>query len=91
MVDGIQRIYDGGWDPSGESDNNNKSEQVKQCMDLRHCLHWLHLEPTHLPPILRQALGPFLLGLCQHPRLLHHLYEYNARVQYMSTMHEYST
>jgi hypothetical protein len=24
------------------------SEQVKQCMDLEHWLHWLHLEPTHL-------------------------------------------
>jgi hypothetical protein len=23
------------------------SEQVKECMDLEHCLHWLHLEPTH--------------------------------------------
>jgi hypothetical protein len=44
---GIQRIYDGGWDPSGESDNS-KSEQVKQCMDLEHCLHCLHLEATHL-------------------------------------------
>jgi hypothetical protein len=49
MVDGIQRIYHGGWDPSGESDNSNKSEQVEQCMDLKHCLHWLHaVAPTHL-------------------------------------------
>jgi hypothetical protein len=23
------------------------SEQVKECMDLEHCPHWLHLEPTH--------------------------------------------
>jgi hypothetical protein len=43
-----------GWDPSRESDNSksepseSKSEQVRQCMDLEHCLHWLHLEPTHL-------------------------------------------
>jgi hypothetical protein len=37
----------GGWDPSAVSDDS-KSEQVKQCMDLVHCLHWLHLEPTHL-------------------------------------------
>jgi hypothetical protein len=37
----------GGWDPSAESDNS-KSEQVKHCMDLEHCMHWLHLEPTHL-------------------------------------------
>jgi hypothetical protein len=36
-----------GWDPSAQSDNN-KSEQVKQCMDLRQCLNLLHLEPTHL-------------------------------------------
>jgi hypothetical protein len=35
------------WDPSGES-SNSKSEQVKQCMDLEHCLHCLHLELTHL-------------------------------------------
>jgi hypothetical protein len=35
-----------GWDPSAESDNS-KSEQVKNCMDLEHCLHLLHLEPTH--------------------------------------------
>jgi hypothetical protein len=44
MVDGIQRIYDGGWDRSAES-VGSKSEQVKQCTDLEHCLH---LEPTHL-------------------------------------------
>jgi hypothetical protein len=24
------------------------SEQVRQCMDLEHFIHWLHLEPTHL-------------------------------------------
>jgi hypothetical protein len=41
LVDGIQWLYDGGWDPSGESDGS-KSEQVKQCMDLEQCLHWLH-------------------------------------------------
>jgi hypothetical protein len=46
--DGIQRIYDGGWDPSAQS-GGSKSEQVKKCMDLEHCPHWLHLEPTHLP------------------------------------------
>jgi hypothetical protein len=23
------------------------SEPVKECMDLEHCLRWLHLEPTH--------------------------------------------
>jgi hypothetical protein len=46
MVDGIQRIYDGGWDPSAQIDNS-KPEQVKHCMDLdHHCLHWLRLEPT---------------------------------------------
>jgi hypothetical protein len=38
LVDGIQRIYDGRWDPSKESEEN-KSEQVRQCMDLQHCLH----------------------------------------------------
>jgi hypothetical protein len=29
---------------------NSKPEQVKRCtrIDLEHCLHWLHLEPTHL-------------------------------------------
>jgi hypothetical protein len=50
IVDAIQRIYDSGWDPRAES-NGSKSEQVRQCMDLQHCLHWLHLEPlsiTHL-------------------------------------------
>jgi hypothetical protein len=36
LVDEIQRIYDGGWDPSGDS-GNSKSEQVKHCMDLGHC------------------------------------------------------
>jgi hypothetical protein len=36
----------GGWDPSGESEES-KPEQVRQCMDLEHCLHSLHLEPTH--------------------------------------------
>jgi hypothetical protein len=24
------------------------SEQVKECMDLVHCVYWLHLEPTHM-------------------------------------------
>jgi hypothetical protein len=37
----------GGWDPSAQSEGS-KSEQVRQRMDLEHCLHWLHLEPTHL-------------------------------------------
>jgi hypothetical protein len=58
----------GGWDPSAQSEEN-KSEQVRQCMDLSeqvrqcmdlqhclHCLHWLHLEPTHL-----STLTPLLL------------------------------
>jgi hypothetical protein len=36
----------GGWVPSRESDSS-KSEQVRQCMDLKHFLQWLHLEPTH--------------------------------------------
>jgi hypothetical protein len=44
MVDGIQRIYDGGWDPSEESDHS-ESEQARQCIDL----HRLKLDPlTHL-------------------------------------------
>jgi hypothetical protein len=43
----------GGWGPSGGSDIS-KSEQVKQCMNLDHCLHWLHLEPTH--PILHLSI-----------------------------------
>jgi hypothetical protein len=47
LVNGIQRIYHGGWDPRAES-VNSKSEQVKQGVDLDHCLHWLHLEPTYL-------------------------------------------
>jgi hypothetical protein len=38
LVDGIQRIYDGGWDPSEESEES-KSEQVMHCMDPQHCLH----------------------------------------------------
>jgi hypothetical protein len=36
----------GGWDPIAQSEGS-KSEQVKQCMNLQHCLHQLHLEPTH--------------------------------------------
>jgi hypothetical protein len=27
---------------------SQSTEQAGQCMDLEHCLHWLHLEPTHL-------------------------------------------
>jgi hypothetical protein len=46
-VDGIQRIYDSGWDPSAQSDDS-RSEQVKRCMDLKHCVSFLHLEPAHL-------------------------------------------
>jgi hypothetical protein len=38
----IQRIYDGGWGPSAESDDS-KTKQVKCCLGLQHCLHWLHL------------------------------------------------
>jgi hypothetical protein len=37
----------GGWEPSEES-VSSKSGRASQCMDLQHCLHWLHLEPTHL-------------------------------------------
>jgi hypothetical protein len=37
----------GGWDPSAQSEES-KSEQARQCMDVEHCLHWLHLEPTPL-------------------------------------------
>jgi hypothetical protein len=37
MVGGIQRIYDGGWDPRAES-GRSKSEQVKHCVDREHCL-----------------------------------------------------
>jgi hypothetical protein len=33
LVGGIQRIYDGGWDPSGESDNS-KSEQARASQPL---------------------------------------------------------
>jgi hypothetical protein len=47
--DGDDYLYEGPcgrWDPSEENEEN-KSEQVRQCMDLEHCLHWLHLEPTH--------------------------------------------
>jgi hypothetical protein len=44
-----------GWDPSGESEER-KSEQARQCMDLEHSLHWLHLEPTHLALKLHQHL-----------------------------------
>jgi hypothetical protein len=40
-------VWYGGWDPS-EQNEENKSEQVRQCMDLEHCLHWLHaVAPTH--------------------------------------------
>jgi hypothetical protein len=39
-----------GWGPRAQSDDS-KSEQVRQCMDLQHCLHWLHaVAPTHLKP-----------------------------------------
>jgi hypothetical protein len=41
----MRRPY--GWDPSAHS-GESKPEQVRQCMALEHCLHWLHLEPTHL-------------------------------------------
>jgi hypothetical protein len=35
----VDRIHYVWWDDaSGESDNS-KSAQVKQCMDLQHCLH----------------------------------------------------
>jgi hypothetical protein len=43
-------IWYSGWDPSAQSEES-KSEQVKHCIDLVHCVHgahWLDLEPTHL-------------------------------------------
>jgi hypothetical protein len=36
-----------GGERGGESDSS-KSEQVKECMDLKHFLHWVHLDPTYL-------------------------------------------
>jgi hypothetical protein len=50
MVDGVQRIYDGGWDPSSQSVNSKPSKSNNVYMDLvdlEHCLNLLHLEPTH--------------------------------------------
>ena len=43
---GYIMVWYGGWDPCAQSDGS-KSEQVRQCMDLQHSLHWLHLGPTH--------------------------------------------
>ena len=54
------------WDPSAQSDSN-KSEQVKQCMDLKHCLHWLHaVAPTHLVQLMRSRPSHHVHFLC-HP------------------------
>ena len=39
IIDGIQVHKRSG---------GSKSEQVKQRMNLQHCMHWLHLEPTYL-------------------------------------------
>jgi hypothetical protein len=30
---------------------SQKAEQVKRCVDLEHCLHWLHAEPIHLDAV----------------------------------------
>jgi hypothetical protein len=54
------RASTGRWDPSAHSGNSN-SERVRQCIDLEHCLHWLHLEPTHLNEQRHQAP---VAGLC---------------------------
>jgi hypothetical protein len=64
---GIQRIYDGGWDPSVESDNS-QSEQVKHCMDqesrtlyaMAACGCTWSLEPTHLYAGGRSVVAPVL-------------------------------
>jgi hypothetical protein len=37
LIDRIQVHSDG-----------SKLEQIRQCKDLQHCLHWLHLEATYL-------------------------------------------
>jgi hypothetical protein len=71
MVDGIQRIYDGGYVPRGESDNS-KSEQVKHCMDLEHCRHWLHLEPTS--PTVLHWLHLELTHPCPYSAQHHYCY-----------------
>jgi hypothetical protein len=59
MVDGIQPIYDDGWDPGAQSDDS-KSEQVTQCMNLEHCLHRLHLEP------IRTLSCVIVVACCEH-------------------------
>ena len=33
------------------------SEQVKKCIDLGHCLHWVHLEPTYLVDVIQVHKG----------------------------------
>jgi hypothetical protein len=45
--DGASGVTPDGWNPSAQRDDST-SEQARQCMDLQHCLHWLHFEPTHL-------------------------------------------
>jgi hypothetical protein len=57
MYMGSNGYVHGGWVPSGGS-NNSKSEQVQQCMDREHCLHCLHLEPTHLVHALCANIQP---------------------------------
>jgi hypothetical protein len=51
-----------GWDPSAHS-GESKPKQVRQCMALEHCLHWLHLEPAHLGQVDHPLPA---LGECKH-------------------------
>jgi hypothetical protein len=50
---GIQRIYDGGWDPSVES-GRHKSANVQ----IRTNYELLHLEPSHWTNYYRRLLQP---------------------------------
>jgi hypothetical protein len=71
MVGGIQRIYDGRWDPSEEKvSGNNNSEQVTQCMDLE-----------HLCPLA--TLGAHYTGYTWSP--LHWLYFEPTHQEYSTT------
>jgi hypothetical protein len=73
MVDGIQRIY-GGWWMGSEAHKAVAVSKSEQAMygsatlsalatlgahsPVLHCLHWLHLEPTHLVNLCRVVIHP---------------------------------
>jgi hypothetical protein len=48
------------WEKTTTASQSKSSN--KRCADLKHCLHWLHLEPTHLMQFVQHLRIPVVLA-----------------------------